>query len=76
MGRVWFPWVNLLREHDEPNLRQFGLDLARPRKAAEEGVAHGYVTELAEVRRLREVVEDPRVTTVRVADLAFDLRKP
>lgn len=76
MGRVWFPWVNLLREHDEPNLRQFGLDLARLRKAAEEGVAHGYVTELAEVRRLREVVDDPRVTTVRVADLAFDLRKP
>ncbi|MFC4063070.1 hypothetical protein ACFOWE_32735 [Planomonospora corallina] len=69
-------WVGMLREHDEHNLRKFGLDLARLRKAAAEGAAYAYVSELSQVAVLRKVVEDPRVTTVRVADIAFDLRKP
>lgn len=69
-------WVGMLREHDERNLRKFGLDLGRLRKAAAEGRAYGYVDELSRVGVLRKVIQDPRVTTVRVADLAFDLHSP
>ncbi|MEU7987446.1 hypothetical protein AB0B56_21510 [Streptosporangium canum] len=69
-------WVGMLREHDEPNLRRFGLDLARLRKAAGEGRAYAYVDSLATISSLRELIEDPRVATVRVADIAFDLEQP
>ncbi|GII04856.1 hypothetical protein [Planobispora takensis] len=69
-------WVEMLRDYDERNLRQFGLDLARLRKAAAEGEAYAYVNELSPIGRLRKIIEDPRVATVRVADVAFDLQAP
>ncbi|GII80726.1 hypothetical protein Sru01_57080 [Sphaerisporangium rufum] len=69
-------WVGMLREHDEHNLRQFGLDLARLRKAAAEGKAYAFVDPISRIRDLRKMIEDPRVTTIRVSDIAFDLDKP
>ncbi|GAA4222173.1 hypothetical protein FHR32_004161 [Streptosporangium album] len=69
-------WVGMLREHDEPNLRRFGLDLARLRKSAAEGRAYAYVDPVSRVSELRKLIEDPRVATVRVADITFDLERP
>lgn len=68
-------WVGELRDYDEPNLRRFDLDLARLRKAAKDGVVYAYVA-LGTVAKLRKLIEDPRVRTVRLADLAFDLERP
>ncbi|MDH2428652.1 hypothetical protein [Sphaerisporangium sp. TRM90804] len=68
-------WVGMLREHDEPNLRRFGLDLARLRGAAGAGRAYAYVEPGSRISTLRELIEDPLVTTVRVADVAFDLSR-
>ena len=68
--------LEMLRQHDEPNLRRFDLTLARLRKASGDGLAHGYVDELITVKRLREIIEDPRVRTVRLADVTFDLDRP
>ncbi|MFI6320461.1 hypothetical protein ACIBG8_23205 [Nonomuraea sp. NPDC050556] len=68
-------WVGELQDHDEPNLRRFDLDLARLRKAAKDGLAYAFVTD-ENVADLRKLIEDPRVRTVRLADLAFDLERP
>ncbi|MGV9776070.1 hypothetical protein [Streptosporangium sp. NPDC003464] len=35
-----------------------------------------YVDSPATIPSLRELIEDPRVATVRVADIAFDLERP
>ncbi|MGW5160924.1 hypothetical protein ACWEPN_36120 [Nonomuraea wenchangensis] len=69
-------WVKMLRQHDEPNLRRFDLDLARLSKASSEGLAYGYVDQLVTVKKLREIIEDPRVRAVRLADVTFDLDRP
>ncbi|WP_101783827.1 hypothetical protein [Nonomuraea indica] len=66
-------WSRLLRDHDDANLRHFDLSLARLRKAANDGLAYAVVEDLASVKELRKVIEDPRVRTVRLADVAFDL---
>lgn len=68
-------WVGLLRDHDDANLRHFDLSLARLRKAADEGLAYAYVDSIATVEDLRKLIEDPRVRTVRLADVAFDLER-
>ncbi|MEV0581888.1 hypothetical protein [Nonomuraea sp. NPDC050310] len=69
-------WVDLLREHDDANLRDFDLTLERLRRAAKDGLAYAFVDTLTTVGELRKVIEDPLVRTVRVADLAYDLEKP
>ncbi|MEV4175141.1 hypothetical protein [Nonomuraea sp. NPDC049709] len=69
-------WTGLLREHDDANLRRFDLSLARLRKAAGDGLAYAYVDQLASVEELRELIEDPRVRTIRLADATFDLDRP
>ncbi|WP_157548240.1 hypothetical protein [Nonomuraea candida] len=69
-------WVGLLREHDDANLRSFDLSLARLRKAAGDGLAYGYVDQLSSVAELRKLIEDPRVRTIRLADVTFDLDRP
>ncbi|MEO3886269.1 hypothetical protein [Nonomuraea sp. B5E05] len=69
-------WVGLLREHDDANLRAFDLSLDRLREAADGGLAHAYVDQVGSIEKLREVIRDPRVRTVRLADVAFDLDKP
>ncbi|MFG3435937.1 hypothetical protein ACGF0J_01715 [Nonomuraea sp. NPDC047897] len=69
-------WSGLLRDHDDANLRHFDLSLARLRKAANDGLAYAVVDNLVPVEDLRKVVEDPRVRTVRLADVAFDLQRP
>lgn len=69
-------WSRLLRDHDDANLRHFDLSLARLRKAANDGLAYAVVDDLASVKELRKVIEDPRVRTVRLADVAFDLLDP
>ncbi|GAA3419528.1 hypothetical protein GCM10018952_59410 [Streptosporangium vulgare] len=69
-------WVGLLRDHDNANLRSFDLSLDRLRKAAEAGLAHGYVDQLSSVRELRELLKDPKVRTVRLAGVTFDLDRP
>ncbi|MEV0379924.1 hypothetical protein [Nonomuraea sp. NPDC050643] len=69
-------WVSLLRDHDDANLRSFDLSLARLRKAAGDGLAYAYVDQLQTIEELRTLIEDPRVRTVRLADVAFDLDRP
>ncbi|MFC4900954.1 hypothetical protein ACFQVD_41970 [Streptosporangium amethystogenes subsp. fukuiense] len=69
-------WVGLLRDHDDANLRSFDLSLNRLREAAEAGLAHGYVDQLSSVRELRELLKDPRVRTIRLAGVTFDLDRP
>ncbi|MDF2710110.1 MAG: hypothetical protein K0R62_5762 [Nonomuraea muscovyensis] len=69
-------WLGLLRDHDDANLRHFDLSLARLRKAANDGLAYAVVENLVSVKELRKVIEDPRVRTVRLADVAFDLQRP
>ncbi|GAA4195999.1 hypothetical protein GCM10022252_42710 [Streptosporangium oxazolinicum] len=68
-------WVGALREYDEPNLRRFGLDLARLRSAASGGKAYAYVDTLSTVGQLRRILDDPLVATVRVAEVAYDLER-
>ncbi|MEV4161243.1 hypothetical protein [Nonomuraea dietziae] len=68
-------WVGSLRDHDEHNLRQFGLDLTRLRKSAADGLAYAFVTN-ATVGGLRKIIDDPEVRTVRVADVTYDLQRP
>ncbi|GAB2912136.1 hypothetical protein ACFMQL_23975 [Nonomuraea fastidiosa] len=46
------------------------------REAARAGLAHAYVDGLSSVRNLRELLKDPRVRTIRLADVAFDLDSP
>ncbi|MEU4832246.1 hypothetical protein [Streptosporangium sp. NPDC023615] len=69
-------WVGLLRDHDDANLRSFDLSLDRLRKAAEAGLAYGYVDQAGPVRELRELLKDPRVRTIRLAGVTFDLDRP
>ncbi|MGW0196268.1 hypothetical protein [Nonomuraea sp. NPDC003201] len=66
-------WTGLLRDHDNANLRSFDLSLDRLRKAAEAGLAYGYVDQLSSVRELRELIKDPKVRTIRLAGVTFDL---
>ncbi len=69
-------WVGLLRDHDNANLRSFDLSLNRLRKAAEAGLAYGYVDQFSSVRELRELLKDPGVRTIRLAGVTFDLDRP
>ncbi|MFF5244413.1 hypothetical protein ACFY3V_09050 [Streptosporangium sp. NPDC000095] len=69
-------WVGRLRDHDDANLRSFDLSLNRLREAAKAGLAYGYVDQLSSVRELRELLKDPRVRTIRLADVAFNLDRP
>ncbi|WP_329080473.1 MULTISPECIES: hypothetical protein [unclassified Streptosporangium] len=68
-------WVGTLKEYDEPNLRRFGLDLARLRSAASGGKVYAYVDTLSTIGQLRRIIDDPRVATVRVAEVAYDLER-
>ncbi|MEV0148162.1 MULTISPECIES: hypothetical protein [unclassified Nonomuraea] len=69
-------WVGMLRDYDDANLHRFDLSLARLRKAAKEGLVYAYMDDLASVEDLRKLLEDPRVRTIRLADVAFDLDRP
>ncbi|NUW41049.1 hypothetical protein [Nonomuraea rhodomycinica] len=69
-------WVGMLRDHDEANLRRFDLSLARLRKASADGLVYGYVDDVARVKDLRKLIENPRVRTVHLADVTFDLDDP
>ncbi|GAB1819105.1 hypothetical protein [Herbidospora sp. RD11066] len=69
-------WVATLQDHDEGNLRRFDLSLDRLRKAAKGGLAYGYVGQIVTVERLRRIIEDPLVRTVRLVDVTFDLNRP
>ncbi|MET7461522.1 hypothetical protein [Nonomuraea sp. NPDC005501] len=68
-------WVAMLHDYDEANLRRFDLSLARLRKVAADGLVYAYVDEMVTVKDLRKLIEDPRVRTVRLADVAFDLER-
>ena len=69
-------WVGILKGHDDDNLRDFDLSLTRLRKAAKDGLAYAYVDSLATIGKLRKIIEDPLVRTVRVADVTYDLERP
>jgi|GEM_PF-1845139 len=66
-------WTASLREHDDVNLRRFGLDLSRLRAAATAGKVYGYVDRTVSVAQVRKMLDDPSVATVRVVDVSFDL---
>ncbi|MBN6052688.1 hypothetical protein JYK22_12190, partial [Nonomuraea sp. RK-328] len=66
-------WVGMLHDYDEANLRRFDLSLARLRKASADGLVYGYVDSMARIKDLRKLIEDPRVRTIHLADVTFDL---
>ncbi|GAA3469844.1 hypothetical protein [Nonomuraea roseola] len=64
-------WVGLLDEGDD--FSEFELDYGWLAGAAEEGVVHGLVVDRWKLADLRELLDDPEVRTVHLADVAFDL---
>ncbi|MFI7702056.1 hypothetical protein [Nonomuraea sp. NPDC049480] len=64
-------WVGLLDEGDD--LGAFELDDTWLAGAADEGVAHGLVVDRWKLADLRELLDDPEVRTVHLADVAFGL---
>lgn len=64
-------WVGLLDEGDD--LGAFELDDTWLAGAADEGVVHGLVVDRWKLADLRELLDDPEVRTVHLADVAFDL---
>ncbi|AWS40729.1 hypothetical protein [Streptosporangium sp. 'caverna'] len=66
-------WVGQLRDHDAANLKELGLSLDNLRKASSDGRIYGYVTAGESVDALRKTLDDPKVRTVRLGDVAFDL---
>ncbi|WP_214415415.1 hypothetical protein [Sphaerisporangium fuscum] len=68
-------WVASLREYDDANLRRLGVNLKRLRESAAGGQTYAYVDTVATVEELRKIIEDPRVATVRVADVTYDLER-
>ncbi|MEN3537003.1 hypothetical protein AAH991_17960 [Microbispora sp. ZYX-F-249] len=69
-------WVGILEDHDDDNLHDFDLSLARLRKAANDGLAYAYVDSMSTIAQLRKIIEDPQVRTVRLADVTYDLERP
>lgn len=69
-------WDAILRDYDAGNLRSFDLTLERVRKAAKDGLAYAYVDTTSTIAEFRKLLEDPKVKTVRVADVSFDLEGP
>ncbi|WP_432926173.1 hypothetical protein ACQPZZ_35050 [Microbispora sp. CA-135349] len=69
-------WVGILEDYDDDNLHDFDLSLARLRKAANDSLAYAYVDSWARIGQLREIIEDPLVRTVRVADVTYNLEGP
>nr|SBO92404.1 hypothetical protein BN4615_P1918 [Nonomuraea gerenzanensis] len=69
-------WVARLDKDDDPDLRRFDLTFDRLRKASRDGLAYAYVDETSSIERLRELIDDPRVRTIRLADAALDLDRP
>ncbi|MEO3871303.1 hypothetical protein ABGB18_21020 [Nonomuraea sp. B12E4] len=61
---------------DGDDLRSFDLPLARLRKAAKDGLAYAHVDQLTSVRKLRRLIDDPLVRTIRLAGVAYDLDRP
>ncbi|MEU8385428.1 hypothetical protein [Streptosporangium sp. NPDC048865] len=49
-------WVGILEDHDDDNLRDFDLSLARLRKAAHDGLAYASVDSLATIGELRKII--------------------
>ncbi|MGR6923753.1 hypothetical protein ACU635_56640 [[Actinomadura] parvosata] len=69
-------WVAQLGRDDDPNLRRFDLTFDRLRQASLKGLAYAYVDETSTVEALRELIDDPSVRTIRLADAALDLDRP
>ncbi|WP_068922371.1 hypothetical protein [Planobispora rosea] len=66
-------WVATLRPEDDAGLRQLALTRAGLTDAADKGVAHAFVAESWTPADLRALLDDPRVRTVQVTDVAFNL---
>ncbi|MFD0468108.1 hypothetical protein ACFQ0B_07160 [Nonomuraea thailandensis] len=64
-------WVGLLDEGDD--LSAFGLSYQWLARAAEEGAVYGLVIDRWKLADLRALLPDQDVSTIRLADVAFDL---
>jgi hypothetical protein len=67
-------WASMLRDSDDGNLERLNLPPADAIKGlAENPQVHGFLLERGTVDRLEELLDDPRIRSVNVADVAFDL---
>ncbi|GIH95944.1 hypothetical protein ACFFMN_41875 [Planobispora siamensis] len=66
-------WTAELRPGDDAGLRGLSLTRARLAGAADKGLAYAFVAESWRVGDLRALLDDSRVRTVRVTDVAFNL---
>jgi hypothetical protein len=67
-------WADMLRDGDDGNLERLNLPSAEYiKQVAENPGVHGFVLERATVERLEGLLDDERIRSVNVADVAVDL---
>jgi hypothetical protein len=67
-------WAAMLRPSDDPNLAELGLPSATGiQRIAGSARIHGFITRPLSIDELLELLHDPAVRSVNVADVAFDL---
>jgi hypothetical protein len=67
-------WARMLRERDNGNLERLDLPPAGYiKRLAENPQVHGFLLKRATIDRLQGFLDDPRIRSVNVADVAFDL---
>jgi hypothetical protein len=67
-------WADMLRDDDDGNLERLSLPPADYiKRLAEDPSVHGFLLERATIERLERLLDDPKVRSVNVADVAFDL---
>jgi hypothetical protein len=66
-------WVASLRPEDDAGLRQLALTRAGLTDAADRGMAYAFVADSWMLADLRGLLDDSRVRTVQVTDVAFNL---
>ncbi|MBG0823629.1 hypothetical protein HS048_23190 [Planomonospora sp. ID91781] len=66
-------WAAKLRPEDDAGLRDLSLSRARLVEAAGNGLAYAFVAESWRVGDLRALLDDSRVRSIRVTDVAFNL---
>jgi hypothetical protein len=63
-------WVSMLRSGDGTGLFSLGLNLVDLQNSAQDGLYYGFILN-AYPERVRRIIEDPRVWSVHVADVAL-----
>jgi hypothetical protein len=70
-------WAAMLNDGDDLNLERLGLPRADGiKKLAVDPKVHAFILPKASLEELRALLDDPAVSSVTVADVAFDLGNP